>query len=115
MNTTMASVVTLENLIYRPNVFHVLSHDDSQNEVVEVVVTNPQIAGRRISQIHIPEQALILMVRKGEITSVPHGNTHLDLGDTITLFVHTDSLTEIVRLFDPGRPDHHASAPQDAL
>lgn len=107
MNTTLASVVTLENLIYRPNVFNVLSHADGENEVLEVVITNPGVAGRRISEMRIPEDALILMVRKGEITSVPHGNTRLELGDIITLFVRTESLNVIARLFDPERPDHH--------
>jgi Kef-type K+ transport system membrane component KefB/Trk K+ transport system NAD-binding subunit len=115
MNTTLASVVTLENLIYRPNVFHLLSHENSDNEVVEVVITNPGIGGRKIRDINVPEEALILMVQKGGIASVPHGNTRLDMGDVITLLVRAGQLGDIARLFDPHRPDHHTRHGGDAL
>ena len=115
MNTTLASVVTLENLIYRPNVFSMLSHEDENMEVLEVIVTNPAIAGRSIKDIEFPDETLVLMVRRGEITSMPHGNSILELGDVLTLFVRVNSMVEIAQLFEPGRPDQHLHLNDDML
>ncbi len=106
MNTTLASVVALENIIYRPNVFSVLSHEETATEVIEVKVRNSSIAGKRLMDISLPGNALVLLVERNGIASIPHGRTELELQDTVTVFLNSETINEFVRLFDPDRPDY---------
>lgn len=105
MDASNASVVAIENLMYRPLMYGLLSHEIPGVEVVEVKVTNRELHGKRIMNIELPGNALVLLVRKENETGIPHGNTFVEIGDTITLFINEDNLLEVTRIFDPGRPD----------
>jgi len=101
MNTTLASAVALENIIYRPNVFSVLSHEETGTEVIEVNVRNPLVAGKRLMDITIPGNGLILIIERNGVSSIPHGKTILEQNDTVTIFLNSETILEIARLFDP--------------
>lgn len=105
MDASNASVVAIENLMYRPMVYSLLSHEVPGVEVVEVQVANQELHGRRIMNIELPGNALVLLIRKENETGIPHGNTIVEIGDTITLFINEDNLLEVTRIFDPDRPD----------
>ncbi len=107
MNTSLASVVALENIMYRPSVYSLLSHEQEGMEVLEVTVSNPEIAGKKLVEIaaKLPGDALVLLVSKEGQTIVPHGDTLVETGDTLTLFLNEGSTLEISRMFDPERPD----------
>jgi len=111
MTESMASVVALENIMYRPTVYSLLAHEQEGMEILEVEARNPRVFGRRLMNIALPGNALVLLVKKDEETSIPHGNTRIDEGDVVTLFVGEDAKMEIARVFDPGRPDLHAGRP----
>ncbi len=106
MNTALASVIALENLMYRPLVYSLLSHEQEGTEVIEVEVLNPDVVGRRIKDIPLPGDALVLTVKKDGLVTIPHGQTVLEKGNSVSILLTESSLLNVARTFDPERPDH---------
>jgi len=81
----LATAMALEGAIRYPSVFDVLVHKSDELEVSEVTVTNKQITAKRLGEIRLPGDALILSVLRGNTIMVPHGETRLQLQDRLGL------------------------------
>jgi CIC family chloride channel protein len=53
---------------------------------------NSPAVGKRISQITLPQECLIVSIRRGRKLHVPHGYTVLQDGDRVTLFARHDCM-----------------------
>lgn len=106
MNTSLACVIAIENLMYRPLVYSLLSHEQDGVEIIEVEAVNPEVIGRRIKDIDLPGDALILTLNKNGSVMIPHGRTVVDKGDVLSILMTERYLLETARVFDPERPDH---------
>lgn len=82
--------LAMENLILRPNIFDVLIQKESGNEVMEVAMKSTALKGRALSKIRLPGNNLILFVKRGGDTTIPHGNTRLYEDDIIALCADLD-------------------------
>jgi Trk K+ transport system NAD-binding subunit len=91
--------LAIENLILRPNLFDVLIQDAAASEIQEIVIHNDEISGKALSDIHLPGNSLILFVKRGGETIIPHGKTRLYLEDGITLCGDLDSVLQARQLF----------------
>ena len=49
------------------------------------------VVGKRVNQIELPEECLIVSVQRGKKQYVVHGNTVIQSGDRITVFTNQDS------------------------
>jgi hypothetical protein len=56
-------------------------------------------AGRRISELELPEECVVVSVRRGRKLHMAHGNTALEDGDRVTVFVGQDCAPYVQRLF----------------
>ena len=54
-------------------------------------------AGRRISELELPEQCLIISVRRGRELHMAHGYTTLEAGDRVTVFAGSECVPEVQR------------------
>jgi len=63
----------------------------------EVLSTSP-IAGKKISQIDFPEGALLGAVRKGDKVFRPMGDTRIEEGDVIAVFVMAKDVSQLEQL-----------------
>jgi CIC family chloride channel protein len=54
--------------------------------------------GQRISQLRLPEECLIVSVRRGRKLHTPHGYTVLQNGDQLTVFAASDCVPEVQEL-----------------
>jgi Trk K+ transport system NAD-binding subunit len=54
---------------------------------VHVPSHSPAI-GKRISEITLPQECLIVSIRRGRKLHVPHGYTVIQNGDKVTVFAH---------------------------
>lgn len=70
------------------------------------------ILGKTISKINLPEDCLIISIRRGSRLIIAHGYTRLQAGDQLTLITHKDNQREIVdfltRSAEPDSPDGEA-------
>jgi CIC family chloride channel protein len=54
-------------------------------------------AGRRVSEIDLPDECLIVSVRRGRRLHIAHGNTLLQPEDLVTVFAADECLSEVQR------------------
>ena len=78
-----ASVLVM--LTRNPTAYSLLTRTDDQTEVFEVIVENEQCAGQTLRQLNLPGDILILALRRNGELLVPHGNTHIEINDHLTL------------------------------
>src|SRR5690606_36013437 len=62
-----------------------LELDRREMDFRRIFVSNPQVAGRKLKDLDLPEKfgALITRIRRGDIQLIPTGNTVLELGDRV--------------------------------
>ena len=71
--------------------------DDAKLLQVRIPSGSPA-AGRRISELDLPEECLIISVRRGRKLHMAHGYTTLEKGDQVTLFSSTECVHGVERL-----------------
>jgi Kef-type K+ transport system membrane component KefB/Trk K+ transport system NAD-binding subunit len=91
------SFVTL--LARNPSTLNLLINSEDHRDVVEVNLSNQKLFGKRVRDIYLPEDVLLLSIRRNQEIIVPHGTTLLNRGDRITLIGDTDILQDYKKMF----------------
>lgn len=70
-----------------------LEFDHSQMESSNVFVSNPRVAGQRLSELNLPQQfgAILTRVRRGDVELLPRRDTVLELGDQVRVLTRRDN------------------------
>ncbi len=98
----LATVIALEGALRFPTTFDVLIRDDDEITVGEAVVQNPAYVGMPLRRLRLPGNALILSIRRENVTLVPHGETVLRYGDRVAIIGSPGSVEEAIQLFQGG-------------
>lgn len=61
---------------------------------VEVGPDSPA-AGKRIKELHVPEDCIIVSVRRNRQILIPHGDTHIETGDKVVVLAASESLPQV--------------------
>ena len=81
-------------------------HDgDVDLHEIDLPATSP-VAGRPIVELGLPEQALVVLVGRGDRFVIPQGSTVLEPGDNVLLLADADTFAEVSRAIaghPPGR------------
>ena len=64
-------------------------------DVVELVVSNPNLQGTALRDLRLPGDTLVLSVFRNRASLICHGYTRLQVGDHITIVGSESSLEEI--------------------
>jgi CPA2 family monovalent cation:H+ antiporter-2 len=81
----LATAMAIEGALRFPTTFDMLAEHGQDVEIGEARVRNIRVAGRSLSQVRLPGNALVMGIRrKGEVI-VPHGDTNFRLGDVVML------------------------------
>lgn len=95
-----AIVSLMDHFVRSPNAASLLLGIDEGHDTIDVEVLNEDFHGKRLRELRLPSDIIILSVkRKGQII-ISHGYTRLRLGDVITLVGAEKSLEEIMFKFD---------------
>ena len=106
----MATAYALEGALHFPAAFDMLTDHADGIEVREVELSSRRWSGKRVREITLPGNALILgLRRKGEVL-VPDGNTKLQRGDLLMLVGHPDALQSAINLLSQIRMSQPAAA-----
>lgn len=73
----------LENLLLKNNIDDYHSHSKKKLIITNVVHFGSKIEKKTLSSIHLPENILIVSIKRGEDSMVPKGNTVIKAGDTL--------------------------------
>ncbi|GAB4429779.1 MAG: monovalent cation:proton antiporter family protein [Anaerolineae bacterium] len=101
----LATVHSLEGALHFPAAFDMLTNHADGVEVREVELRTEQIVGKRLRDIRLPGDALVLGMRRNGEVLVPHGNTELLRGDLLMLVGHVDTLQDAVSHLNPAAPE----------
>lgn len=89
----------MENALLRPNSYQALEQNFDAYSVEEIKITNKHIDGKRVRDFAFhPSGSLVLLKRKEEIF-IPHGDTHLIIGDIITVIGTGEALKDFRNQF----------------
>ncbi len=101
---TMLMTHMLTLLVRHPDLVHLLTVPHDGQDVCECLIENPALDGKRLRDLPLPPDVLVLSIRRGDAFIVPHGNTRLQLGDHMTLLGTLAGLEmAIYHLNQPGR------------
>lgn len=77
-----------------PDIFKPITSPTDDQDVREVCMENPQVAGQRLGALDLPGNLLALAIsRDGEIF-IPHGGIRLQLRDRLTLLGNISEVEE---------------------
>lgn len=82
---TALDQATLLALVGRnPDIYRLLTHTDDDKEIA-MVFCNEVNAGKRLQELQLPGNLLVVSVHRGTELLVPNGNSVLECGDQLTL------------------------------
>ena len=70
--------------------------DSTSFEHIELTTGSPAV-GKRVGEIALPKDCLIVSVRRGRKLYIPHGDTRLQVGDKLVVFANHDCVAEMRR------------------
>ena len=98
-NSVVSAVL---KIIRRGRVRSVASLFGGQAEVIESTVRSaPAMTGRRIQELNLPQDTLIVSVRRDGKTLHPRGDLVVQDADRLIIIARTDSVGQVEKLFDP--------------
>jgi len=94
--TSAASI--LDNLITHPSLFSMYELGE-RGDIIEIPVNNMEMIGKSVRELHLPVDVLIVLVRRGDSTLIPHGDLAIELGDRVTFMGARDAVRKAVDMF----------------
>ncbi len=70
------------------------------------------VNGKLVKDVHWPETATLVSVRRGGSVLIPHGDTVLCVGDTLTGFGAHDARVEVAFMVQPAPPEPQPAPPE---
>ena len=77
---------TIENLIVRPTTYHDLVESFENFSLDEIPVSNKGVDGRQVKTIPFHKDAILMIIKRGDESYIPHGETYLRKGDILHVF-----------------------------
>ncbi len=87
---------TIENLIVRPTTYHDLVESFENFSLDEIQVSSKEMDGRQVKTIPFHKDAILMIIKRGNESYIPHGETYLRKGDILHVF-GTDTALEDTR------------------
>lgn len=83
----------LELLVRNPSLYELLTHTEDEKEITEISIDNPFYNNKKIRELELPGDVLILALHRNGDIIIPNGNTRLELGDRLTIAGSLRSIT----------------------
>jgi CPA2 family monovalent cation:H+ antiporter-2 len=91
---SIAQTVLLSLMVRNPDVYTLLTNVTDDRDIRQVSVRNAGFVGRKVRDVRLPGETLIMSIRRNGDFIIPHGNVELDLWDHLTLVGCPDELDE---------------------
>ena len=94
LDITRIIATTIENLIIRPTTYHTLVETFENFDIEEIQITNSEINGKYLKEIHFHQNISVILVKRGNDMKIPHGDTILKTGDILFVIGTNTALEE---------------------
>ncbi len=86
----------IERIVGVPGALDAEDFADGKVRLVEYrIEAEASLAGRRIADLHLPHNALIVAVRRGDTVFIPRGDSRLEVGDRAVVIGTPDALQDV--------------------
>lgn len=101
--STVATAV--ENYLFMPQTYHSIFDSFSAYSIREVPILDKEIDGQHLTDLSLPKNGFLMMLKKDTGLHMPQGDEVLELGDTAVVFGTEQALQEFEeQLSDKGKP-----------
>ena len=90
----LATAIALEGALLYPAAFDMIAEHQDNADIAETTLRNPRFEGRRLKEIRLPGNALVMGIRREGEVIVPHGDTVFRQGDVIMLLGNHDDVKQ---------------------
>ena len=95
INPSLSPVVELEYLLLYPSVSSLMTDLEDEHDIAEVRLRCPDLVGRPLRDLDLPESVMIVLIRRGGDVIYPRGYTELQIGDRLTLLGSVAAVHEL--------------------
>ena len=97
-NEILASHV--EDMIARPDAVSSLAVSFDNYRLEEIHITNGSVHRKLVKDIAFPQTGSLVIHRRGGEIFIPHGNTHLLIGDMVTVIGNNAALNQFRKILE---------------
>ena len=97
INPSLSPVVELEYLLLYPSVSSLMADLEDEHDIAEVSLHCPDLTGRPLREVDLPEGAIIVLIRREGDVIYPRGHTQLQIGDRLTLMGSLEAVRELAK------------------
>ncbi|MBN1938185.1 MAG: cation:proton antiporter [Candidatus Aminicenantes bacterium] len=83
-----------------PDLFHIMTSGRAGHQVREALLVNESFGGKPMRELQLGADILILSIRRGQESLIPHGDTKLALGDWVTIYGQAESVEALQARFE---------------
>jgi Trk K+ transport system NAD-binding subunit len=98
---------TIENIILRPGTYYSLIQTYEHYSVEDITILNSGLDGKKVMELPIHKDGMLMLLTRGQDKYVPHGDTYLRSGDILTVFGTGTAIQQIRELLEPGNETTH--------
>lgn len=102
MNAAIDRAVFLSLIARNPAMYSLLTRTDDDKELAEVPILNPEFHNKKLRNVVLPGDILILALRRNGELIVPHGDTEFFLGDYLTIAGSLEFFDETKKMLEQG-------------
>jgi Trk K+ transport system NAD-binding subunit len=103
VNPSLSPVVEMEYLLLYPSVSSLISDLEDEHDIAEVRLACTDMIDRPVRDLHLPQGATIVLIRRDGDVIYPRGDTELRFGDVLTLIGPLDGVRELAQRCEEGR------------
>ena len=93
---------TIENIILRPGTYFSLTQTYEHFSVEDITVLNSKVEGKKVKELSVHKDGMLMLVTRGPDKYVPHGDTYLKSGDILTVFGTGTAIQQIREILESG-------------
>jgi Kef-type K+ transport system membrane component KefB/Trk K+ transport system NAD-binding subunit len=83
-----------------PDLFKIMTSGRAGHQVREALLLNEALSGRPMKELLLGGDILILSIRRGQDSLIPHGDTKLALGDWVTIYGQAEPVEALRTRFE---------------
>lgn len=98
MSPILSASVILDNMIGRPDMFAMCEVGQS-GDILEVRAKSKKVIGKTLKELNLPKDSLVMLVKRGSDTIVPHGDLQIHEDDHVTILGKGDAARQAGDMF----------------
>ena len=98
LNAALDQANLLVMVARNPALYELMTRTDDNKEVIEIIVQSEACSGKKLRDLNLPGDVLVLALRRDSELLVPHGNTQIMIGDHLAMVGSAECIADVQTL-----------------